>query len=112
MDFQIDYYEASDAQNKEMNPNNALKKSKIRPFGKWHEFVFTDNEKNLCFAWNSILSVSRSNILQKPKKYYQKLIDECNSDPNEETVHYIERSWYSIFYPYPDGVYMVDESHQ
>jgi hypothetical protein len=102
--FQIDNYESSNVNNREANPDNQLNISKIRPFGKWYESLFKNDEKNNCFAINSILAVSKHDIQQKPVDYYSDFIDTCNSHPNEETVHYLERSWYAMFYPYENGV--------
>jgi len=100
--FTIDNYQSSNENNREKS-NSKVEPSNIRPFGKWFNAVFTDNEKNECFVYNSILSVSKKNILQKPKSYYKKLLNQVNTSENPEAGHYIERSWYAIFYPYDDG---------
>jgi hypothetical protein len=101
--FKLDSYRISDENNLKKNNNDKLEPSSIRPFGKWFDAVFVNEEKNNCFVFNSILSVSRKNILQKPKSYYENILNQVNTGENLETVHYVERSWYAIFYPYDDA---------
>ena len=101
-DFTIDDWPATNENNR-VKSNSKIEPSSIRPFGKWFDTIFINNEKNECLAMNSILSISRNNILQKPKSYYEKILNQVNTHDNPETVHYIERSWYAIFYPYDDG---------
>jgi len=99
-EFKIDKYTSGDEKNKILNPNDNLILSNIRPFGIWFESIFKNNEKNDCFAYSSIFSISKENILQKPKSYYENLIKEVNTGEPLETGHYMERSWYAVFYPY------------
>jgi hypothetical protein len=103
--FQIDDYLSTDENNKKINNDSSMKISDIRPFGKWYESIFP-NEKNDCISWGSIIAVSKENILQKPKSYYENIIKELNTHHNPETGHYMERSWYAVFYPYTDAIFI------
>jgi hypothetical protein len=104
--FEIDDYLSSNEKNKTLNTDTSMKISDIRPYGKWYNSIFTNEEKNTCISWNSIIAVSKKNILQKPKSYYEKLMKEVNEHHNHETVHYLERSWYAIFYPYKNAKFI------
>lgn len=83
--FVIDNYLSTNENNKNLNTDTSMKVSDIRPYGKWYNSIFT-NEKNTCITWASIIAVSRKNILQKPKSYYEKLIKEVDNHPNPEWV--------------------------
>jgi hypothetical protein len=98
--FEIDNYLSTHEKNKDINTDTNMKVSDIRPYGKWFDNIFDSNEQNKCISFNSIIAISRDNILQKPKSYYEKLNKQVDSHQNPETVHYIERSWYAVFYPY------------
>lgn len=100
-DFKIDKYLSSNKNNKTMNPDDSMKLSDIRPYSKWYETLF--NNKNIdskCFTQNSIFALTKDTILKKPLSYYQELIKQVNEHNNHETVHYFERSWETVFYPY------------
>jgi hypothetical protein len=104
--FEIENNLSSHANNKKINDDATIKLSENRPFGKWYNSVFTNEEKNTCISWNSILAVSRKNILQKPKSYYEKLMKEVDEHQNPEAGHYLERSWYAVFYPYTNAKFI------
>ena len=89
------------------NPANAQKsgklplfKSSIRPFGKWYENMFLEDNENdvhlVCYY--SIFSVSADDIRKRPPSFYENLLSQF-THPNEEVGHYIERSWAAIFKP-------------
>jgi hypothetical protein len=105
--FQIDNYLSSHSRNSSINQETDMKISDIRPYGKWFKNTFKNNEKNICISWNSIFGVSKKNILQKPKSFYENLIKQVNDHQNPETVHFFERSWYAIFYPYDDDISFI-----
>ena len=98
--FTIDEYFSSHSNNKQINQNGVIQKSSIRPYGKWYEKTFVNGEKNIFVSYCGIISISKKNILQKPKSYYEKLLYELDTHHNPEVGHYLERSWYPIFYPY------------
>jgi len=102
-DFTIDSYLSTNEKNKSLNNDNSMLISETRPYGKWFENIFTNNEKNKCIAYNGVLSLHRDDIIKKPVSYYEKIIKEVDKHNNPEALHYIERSWYSIFYPYNEN---------
>ena len=68
-------------------------------FFEWYN-LFIDPEKltspyHIYFESNFI--VSKHHILSRSKKYYEKLLNQLN-DNNTEVGHFLERSWYYIFY--------------
>jgi len=97
-DFQLDSWKASDAANASLNNEKNLEKSNIRPFGKWYEDKFK-NIKIENVTYGGIFSVSKKEILQHPKSYYENLIKDLETSSNPEVGHYFERSWNAIFYP-------------
>ena len=106
-DFQISEYLSTHSDNQEINKDVSMKLSEVRPFGKWFSTVFNNDEKNDCISFNSIIGISRKTILQKPKSYYEELMKQVNNHQNPEAVHYLERSWYSVFYPYEENALFI-----
>jgi hypothetical protein len=99
--FTLDTYQSRDKSNLTTNMENILEKSSIRPFGKWFETRFPNYKQDHIYCnFYGIFAVSRENILQHPKSYYQELIKELSNTSNPEVGHYYERAWYAVFYPY------------
>ena len=96
--FTMDTWETSYDKNKEINPDKTIKKSSIRPFGKWFESKFGDLHIEYV-TYTGIFAISKDDILQHPKSYYESFIKELENDVNPEVGHYIERSWMAIFNP-------------
>jgi len=105
--FQIDNWLSTHSKNKDLNPDAIMEPSNIRPYGEWFKNTFKNGEQNMIVSLNSIISVWRENILQKPKSYYENLINMVNKHQNPEVVHYLERSWCAVFYPYNDNAILV-----
>lgn len=104
-DFQIDKYLSTNKNNSELNKNDTIEISKIRPFSKWYTSVFDDkNENEKCFVQNGMFGLKKDTILNKPKSYYIKLREQVNNHNNPETGHYFERSWKTVFFPYNNEV--------
>jgi hypothetical protein len=99
-DFTINTYKVSDEKNLLLNKTTNVNTSNIRPFGKWFEKMFTNNEENNCISWNSIIAIKKKNIMQKPISFYEKLLNEVDKVDHPEAGHFLERSWYAVFYPY------------
>jgi hypothetical protein len=99
-DFSIDHYLSSHSNNKSINTDTSMQISDVRPFGKWYESVFSDKVDNHCVSYNSIISISKKHIHQHPISYYKQLMDHVDTHQNPETVHYFERAWYAVFFPY------------
>lgn len=97
-DFQLDKWVATHSGNASVTPTHSLELAPIRPFGKWYEDKFGD-VKVQHVAFGGVFSVSKQDVLNKPKSFYEKLIRELDSHSNPEVGHYFERSWEAIFYP-------------
>jgi hypothetical protein len=96
--FQIDEYEKTSDENKQVLDDRKLDPSPERPFGKWYEENFGDYVSPYA-CYNSIFAVTREDIRRKPKSYYQNLLEKYFSKGiHPEAVHYIERAWYAVFY--------------
>jgi hypothetical protein len=96
-DFKINDYGSTFKDNRELN-HESLVLSQIRPYGKWFENVFGDITPQHV-SYFGIISISKTDILQKQKSYYEKLIKHLDNCSNPETGHYFERSWEAVFYP-------------
>lgn len=96
--FTLDNWETTDKNNLLLNNESALKKSEIRPYGKWYTYFFG----NIKAKWSTmcgIFSIDKMDIIQYPIERYQGLLQTVSSHSNPEAGHYIERSWGAIFYP-------------
>lgn len=97
--FHIDQYASTSSEN--YNGKDQLSLCPIRPYGKWHEMVVGSRWANF-ISFNLISAFSRDTIRQYPIEFYQKILSYVSKDENSECIHYIERSWASIFWPYPE----------
>ncbi len=95
-DFKLDEWTCSSPENKHIHPESKLTLSPIRPFGKWFESRF-GNYSLSHISYCGILSVSKKDVLQHPKSYYESLLKELSDSSNPEVGHYVERSWQAIF---------------
>jgi hypothetical protein len=82
--FKLDNWLSTHGKNNEINKDAKLQESDIRPYGEWFKSTFKNGEENTFIAWNSIISVSRENIIQKPKSYYENLIKMVD---NHQRIH-------------------------
>lgn len=99
--FTLDEWKNTNINNQELNSDTKLRKSEIRPFGKWYEKYFTDIIIN-GVNYGGIFAVSREHIRNRSKESYKELINLVNKDKNEETAHYFERAFLALFHPIPD----------
>ena len=97
-DFTLETYSSSDDNNRTLNPENMLEISPIKPFGKWFEHNFNNIDLRY-YTFGGMFSVSKEDIIQHPKSHYEKLIKYIDNSSNPEVGHYLERSWYAVFYP-------------
>ena len=108
--FVVDKYTASNPANRRENPESTIQPATIRPFGKWYNehFSTVDNGTKVACLYG-IFAVSREHIRQHPVSYYQTFLDQLSVGSNPEVGHYMERSWATLFYPYPEScVYPMD----
>jgi len=99
--FTMPEYKASDKRNVAINDETKTELAGIRPYGKWFDAHFPNfNTKGSIISYGGIFSVSREDIRNHPKSYYQDLIKELSNSSNPEAGHFFERAWYAIFYPY------------
>jgi hypothetical protein len=98
--FFLDNWITSSKANRDIiNLNNKkLKKSSIRPFGKWFENKFGNINVNCHTQWG-IFSIDKKDIIQNDISWYKNLISELDDHINPEVGHFIERGWCAIFYP-------------
>ena len=97
-DFHLNEWSTSNAQNRAINSETTLKKSEYRPFGLWFKKYFGNTIVNNV-TYMGIFSISKNDILQKPKDYYENLIQQLSDHSNPEEGHYFERAWEAVFYP-------------
>ena len=95
-DFQLDNWKASSSENNSINAESNLELATIRPFGKWYESKFGNVELEH-ISYGGIHSISKHDILQHPKSYYENLIKDVSNSSNPEAGHYFERSWETVF---------------
>ena len=72
--------------------------SPVRPFKAWFEtFVAPWNSSLKSACWNGIMKTTKERILQKPKSFYQTLLDQLSTHNSHEVAHFMERSMGSVF---------------
>ena len=96
--FNLNKYLGFGRQNRIINNSDVIQLSRIRPYGKWFENIFS-NLKIDTVQWFGIFSLDKRDIISKPINYYQHFLNELQVGSNPEVGHYIERAWSAIFYP-------------
>ena len=94
--FKLDEWMASSPENNSINNESKLELARIRPFGEWFQSKFGDYDMTHV-SYGGILSVSKKDVLQHPKSFYEDLLEELSHTSNPEVGHYVERSWQAIF---------------
>jgi hypothetical protein len=97
-DFQLDDWQATYGNNRELNPESKLKKRELRPFRVWYEHHFGDLKVHY-YTMVGIFGIHKMNILQHPKSYYENFLKELDDHSNPEVGHYFERGWAAVFHP-------------
>jgi len=98
--FTLDFWKVSNFQNIKSTHDGALKLCRIRPFGKFYEYYF-GNLYTPGVNYFSIYGVTKTHILQSPKKLFEDLIDHVDKDTHTEAAHYLERIALAMFHPIP-----------
>ncbi len=96
--FKLDYWRSSEQSNHKLNKEAVLTPAIFRPFGNWYQRHFGNLIVNFCL-YQGIFSIDKNDVIQHPKEYYQKFVDELSVSSNPEVGHYVERSWFAIFHP-------------
>jgi hypothetical protein len=102
--FQLDEWIATDKENNKINPEAKLELSAIRPFGKWFNSNFNCDISYVSYL--GIIGISKRDILNHPKSYYENLLIQLQNSSNPEVGHYVERSWEAIFYKFHNPKYI------
>lgn len=100
--FTMSYYVAQCRVNVNSKTNPRLFLAEPRPFSAWYKKHFPEikNENRICYR--GIFSVSKEHIHHRKKEDYKPFLKELEVDSNPEAGHFVERSWFSIFYKIPD----------
>lgn len=96
--FKLDNWCCSNKKNIEINNENKLQISHIRPFGYWYLYYFGNKKVNFFCYWG-IFSIDKRDIIQHPIQRYICLLNQLKISSNPEIGHYTERSWCAIFHP-------------
>lgn len=96
--FTLDNWTSTDVANQTLNPENRTYPAKLRPYGKWYNYMF-GNAKASWYCLHGILSVHKLDIIKRNINHYRQLLNAVGVHSNPEVGHYIERSWALIFHP-------------
>jgi hypothetical protein len=96
--FAMNNYKSTTPENRKINSETILDLCKIRPYGKWFDNKFPDVDIEY-IPYSGIIAISKEHILQHPRSYYERLMDELSYSSNPEVGHYFERSWVAVFHP-------------
>lgn len=109
--FSLENYKSSHPINYNDDTNSTkMKPASIRPFGEWFKAKFPGIE-TYKIVYAAVFALSKKQIHQQPKSYYQNLIKELEGHPNPEVGHYFERSWMAIFHPIPESCIYPSVAH-
>tara|TARA_X000000950_G_C13915316_1_gene660718 strand:- start:1817 stop:2497 length:681 start_codon:yes stop_codon:yes gene_type:complete len=83
-----------------LNNGNCPYKNKIYiSFRKWFKkYIKRDYPDDAKIYKNGLFAVNKQLILKNPCSYYKKLLSNVNHDVNPVEGHFMERSWFYIFY--------------
>jgi hypothetical protein len=105
--FKVDAYASTTAENRKQNSEYMIRKSQFRPFQIWFENNIGTDKVPYVIHYG-IFSVNKKDILQKPKSYYEKLLNLLSDHSNPEDGHYFEKSWGAVFYPLNNTHAVID----
>lgn len=99
LNFTLDNWTSTDISNKQLNPESTTYPAKLRPYGKWYNYMF-GNIKVKRYCIHGIFSIGKLDIIKHDKSRYIQLLNAVSVHSNPEVGHYIERSWAAIFHPF------------
>ena len=105
--FTLDTYHVANSSNRDLNNDQKMNQSNVRPFGEWFKTYFGDIDFK---HWNhfAIFAVSRHHIHNRSKESYQQWIELVNKDKNEESAHFFERAFLYVFHPIPESCLIIE----
>jgi len=68
------------------------------PYGPWFQTYFPDVHTKYS-SFIGIFAASKEHIQQRPKSFYEGLIQQVNKSKFHEASHFIERAWFAILNP-------------
>jgi len=98
LNFTLDNWSSSDNSNKLLNSESRTFPARLRPYGKWYNYMFGNINVNW-YCFHGIFSINKDDILQHDVSRYIQLLKAVGVHSNPEVGHYIERSWAVIFHP-------------
>lgn len=98
LNFTLDYWTSIDDSNKTLNPESKTYPARLRPYGKWYNYMFGNINVNW-YCLHGIFSIHKLDILKHDIRRYVQLLNAVSVHSNPEVGHYIERSWAAIFHP-------------
>ncbi len=81
--------------------------SPIRPYGKWFEHHFPNNDCPYV-TYMGIFAISKEDIHKNSIEKYRELISYVDKDLNPEASFFIERCWAPLFYPIDENKLITD----
>lgn len=96
--FTLDNWTCIHPGNAGLNPESALAKCALRPFGRWYDAHF-GSVKGDFVSLHGIFSVAAEDVRQHRVERYAWLLAELSVSSNPEVGHYMERAWSAVFYP-------------
>ena len=98
--FRMTNWPISSSENRDTTDFNNVPASPT-PFGVWYRKHFPEVRTPHSSFWG-IFAASKEHIRQRPKSFYEEMINQVNTNTFHEASHFIERSWSSIFWPLPE----------
>ena len=98
--FRMNHWRISSSENRDTVDFNNVPASPT-PFGVWYRKHFPEVRTPHSSFWG-IFAASKEHIRQRPKSFYEEMINQVNTNTFHEASHFIERSWSSIFWPLPE----------
>jgi hypothetical protein len=98
--FRMTTYIPSSSENRDQDNFNIAPAS-LTPFGVWYRKYFPEVHTPYS-SFFGIFAASKEHIRQRPKSFYENMIQQVNKNIFPEGSHFIERAWFSIFWPLPE----------
>jgi hypothetical protein len=107
--FQVNAYSSTTPENKKINNEYYIRKSRVRPYEKWFQSNF-GNIKVPYVIHFGIFSINKHDILKNPKSYYENFLLLVTDHSNPEDGHFFEKSWAAVFNPIKYTQIVIDEN--